>query len=183
MEEIKFVTLFPELESKITERQRNKTNLKTKKNFKKVPINILLYKEDFNFPRKKTELDFLKNKVKFYTPNITNNTKKIYNKTEFKYQNKMDTKNKFSRTVNIKKIIKNKENKPMIFKIFDKFDEVNKKYNEQTKYYNSLIKRGDNEGKAHINNFSNKLIKFPVLPKNNTKKHCSNVYQRIKSIQ
>jgi hypothetical protein len=36
----------------------------------------------------------------------------------------------------------NKENNTMVFKIFDKFDKVSRKYDEQTKFYNLLIKKG-----------------------------------------
>ena len=79
---------------------------------------------------------------------------------------------------------KSKENTPMVFKIFDKFDEISRKYDEQTKYYNQLIKKGDNNRKINIKTHSNKSPSFHmVLPKNNCKKRCSYVYKRIKEIQ
>ena len=75
------------------------------------------------------------------------------------------------------------EKKPLIYKIFDQFDEINRKYNEQTKYYDHFIKTGENNCKININRNTNNITRFPLLPKNNTKKHCSLVYQRIKSIE
>ena len=50
--------------------------------------------------------------------------------------------------------------------------------------YDHFIKTGENNRKFNINRNSNNMIKFPLLvPKNNTKKHCSSVYRRIKSIE
>ena len=70
MEEVKFVSLFPELNNKIINRtQQNKevkNIFKTKKNLKKVPINILLNNEDFNFQNKRVETDFFKKKLNFF---------------------------------------------------------------------------------------------------------------------
>ena len=182
MEEIKFVSLFPSL---------NKNNLRIQKNFnnnnlkKTIPINFLLIKNN-QYSSKKQEKDFLKNKVKFFSPNVTTNiNQKKHNKTDFNYpivKKHKDINNKISKTINRKRNPLYYESKPMIYKIFDKFDEINKKYNEHSKYYHSFIKEGDNNRKININRNINNLTTFPLLPKNNTKKYFSNVYQRIKTI-
>ena len=66
MEEVKFVSLFPELNNKyVNKTQQNKevrNIFKNKKNLKKVPINILLNNEDYNFQNKRVETDFFKKK-------------------------------------------------------------------------------------------------------------------------
>ena len=190
MEEVKFVSLFPELNNKyVNKTQQNKevkNIFKNKKNLKKVPINILLNNEDYNFQNKRVETDFFKKKIKFFSPETTNNTRKTPNKTNFfpNIEHKNRTHNKMDRTDNMRIVPQNKDNTPMVFKIFDKFDEISRKYDEQTKYYNLLIKKGDNIRKVHTKTHSNKSPSFHmVLPKNNCKKRCSYVYKRIKEIQ
>ena len=186
MEEIKFVSLFPSL---------NKNNVNTQNKIfknniikKRIPINFLLIK-DYSISKKKIETDFLKNRIKFFSPNITSNNKKNNNEhyvTDYNYSLNKKIKNKnnkLSKTVISKNNHLYTEKKPLIYKIFDQFDEINKKYNKQTKYYEHFIKTGENNGKININRNSNNIIRFPLLPKNNTKKHCSSVYQRIKSIE
>ena len=183
-EEIKFVSLFPLLNKKNIDEKRKRSfdQKKTK------PINILLCRNDFNSSKKRVETDFLKNRVKFFSPNITsNNNKKIENKTEFKVPNKYNKKgiynNKLLKTINIKNIPLYIEQKPLLYKIFDKFEEINKKYNEQTKYYNHFIKSGVNSRKIHTNNKIGNLTTFSLISKNNAKKQCNYIYKRIKSIQ
>ena len=190
MEEVKFVSLFPELNNKyINKTQQNKevkNIFKIKKNLKKVPINILLNNEDFNFQNKRVETDFFKKKNKFFSPETTNNTRKTPNKTNFfpNLEHKNRTYNRMGKNDNMRIAPKSKENTPMVFKIFDKFDEISRKYDEQTKYYNQLIKKGDNNRKINIKTHSNKSPSLHmVLPKNNCKKRCSYVYKRIKEIQ
>ena len=190
MEEIKFVSLFPELNKKYINKTRQnkevKNIFKIKKNLKKVPINILLNNEDFNFQNKRVETDFFKKKIKFFSPETTNNTRKTPNKTNFfpNIEHKNRTHNRMGKYDNMRIVPQKKSNTPMVFKIFDKFDEISRKYDEQTKYYNLLIKKGDNIRKVHTKTHSNKSPSFHmVLPKNNCKKRCSYVYKRIKEIQ
>ena len=182
MEEIKFVSLFPSLNKTDFHIQKIRNNYSLKKS---IPVNFLLIKKG-HFS-KKQETDFLKNKVKFFSPNTTsNNNKKKHNRTDFNYpiiKKHKEIYNIRAKTINKKKVPLYIETKPMIYKIFDKFDEVNKKYYEQTKYYNSFIKDGDNNRKLHINTQINNLTTFPLLPKNNTKKYFSKIYQRIKTIE
>ena len=186
MEEIKFVSLFPELNKRVINRtQQNKEVkkiLKNKKIIKKVPINILLNNEDFKLQHKRVETDFFKNKNKIFSLDTTINTRKT---NFFPYiENKSLSHRKMDRTNHNRNISMNKENNSEVFKIFDKFDKVSKKYDEQTKYYNLLIKKGDNIRKVHTKTHSNKSPSFHmVLPKNNCKKRCSYVYKRIKEIQ
>ena len=184
MEEVKFVSLFPLL---------NKKNIESKKKRsfdgkKTRPINLLLFRDDFNSSTKRLETDFLRNRVKFFSPNITTNTNNsIKNKIEFKSLNKFNIKgihnHKLSRTTNIKNIPLYVEQKPLLYKIFDKFEEVNKKYKEQTKYYNHFIKNGIISRKIHTNTNIDNLKTFSLLSKNNAKKQCSYIYKRIKSIK
>ena len=186
MEEIKFVSLFPSL---------NKNNLNTQNKIfknnlikKRIPINYLLIK-DYSISKKKIETDFLKNRIKFFSPNITSNNKNNKNEhyvTDFNYplnKKKKKKNNKLFKNVFSKNNPLYEEKKPIIYKIFEQFDEINRKYNEQTKYYEHFIKTGENNRKININRNSNNMIRYPLLPKNNTKKHCSSVYQRIKSIE
>lgn len=183
MEEIKFVSLFPSLNKNNLNLQKNSKNYSLKKS---IPINVLLIKKEKNTP-KNLENYFLKNRVKFFSPNITSNNKNInQNKTTFNYsiiKNHKQNHNKISRTINKKRFPLYIETKPMIYKIFDKFDEVNKRYHEHTKYYHYFIKNGDNNRKVHLSKNLNNLTTFPLLPKNNTKKYFSNVYQRVKTIE
>ena len=184
MEEIKFVSLFPELNKNNLNSQ--KTNLKNYIVKKRMPINLLLLKDEFNSSNKREDTDFLKKRVKFFSPIITPNSKKSINKTDFKFpiiKKKKEIHNKLSKTINTKKIPLYTEPKPAIFKIFDKLDEVNKKYNDQTKYYNHYNKNGDNSRKIHINRNLNNFTKFSLLSKNNVKKHYSYIYKRIKTIE
>ena len=188
MEEIKFASLFPLL-------NKNKKNLKKDKNItnnnakKRMPLSILLFRDDFNSSNKRLETDFLKNRVKFYSPIITpnnNNNQKDNLKFSFKYpviNNKKEIHSKLSKTMNIKKVPLYRETKPMIYKIFDKFKEINKKYEEQTRYYDNFITKGDNTRKIHINRNLDNYTTFSLLPKSNVKKHCSYAYKRIKAIQ
>ena len=184
MEEIKFVSLFPSL---------NKNNVNTQSKIfknniikKRIPINFLLIK-DYSISKRKIETDFLKNRIKFCSPNT--NYKKSNNEhyvTDYNYslnEKKKNKINKLSKTVISKNNRLYTEKKPLIYKIFDQFDEINRKYNEQTKYYDHFIKAGESNCKININRNSNNITRFPLLPKNNTKKHCSSVYQRIKSIE
>ena len=194
MSKIKFVSLFPELnKNNINEITHNK--IQRKKNFtnykdnKSIPISVLLFRDDFNYSNKRLESEFLKNKVKFFSPYTTSNTQmKIQNKTDFKYpiiNNKKKTCNKLTKNINKKNIPLYKESKPMIYKIFDKFDEINEKYKKQNKYYNHYIKNEDNNRKITINKNKNRLNNLTsfLLTKNNSKKYCSYVYRRIKSIE
>ena len=186
MEEVKFVSLFPELNNrKINKTQQNKEVkklCKNKKIIKKVPINILLNNEDFKLQNKRVETDFFKNKNKIFSLDTTINTRKT---NFFPYiENKSQSHRKLDRTEQMRNNPMNKENNTMVFKIFDKFDKVSRKYDEQTKFYNLLIKKGDNNGKIHIKAYSNISPSFHMLPpKNNCKKRCSFVYKRIKKIQ
>ena len=194
MSEIKFVSLFPELnKNNIKEITQNKflkkKNITNYKDNKSIPISVLLFRDDYNYSNKRLETEFLKNKVKFFSPNTTsNNQMKIKNKTDFKYpviNNKRKTYNKLIKNINKKNIPLYTESKPMIYKIFDKFDEVNEKYKQQTKYYNHYIKSGDNNRKITINKNKNRLNNLTsfLLTNNNAKKYCSYVYRRIKSIE
>ena len=188
MEEIKFVSLFPLLNKSIKNHKKEK-NIKNIKIKRRMPISILLFRDEFNSSNKRVETDFLKNRVKFFSPNIT--TKNSNNQTdtiknECKYptiHNKKQMHNKLSKTINVKKIPLYRETKPIIYKIFDKFKEINKRYEEQTKYYDNFIKNGDNNRKININRNVNNYTTFSLLPKSNTKKHCSCAYKRIKAIQ
>ncbi len=188
MEEVKFVSLFPELNNRIINKTQQNNEAKIKKLFKnkkiikKVPINILLNNEDFKLQNKRVETDFFKNKNKIFSLDTTINTRK----TNFVpyIEKKSNSHRKMERTDHMRNIPMNNENNSMVFKIFDKFDKVNRKYDEQTKYYNLLIKKGDNNGKIHIKAHSNISPSFHMLPiKNNCKKRCSFVYKRIKKIQ
>ena len=194
MSEIKFVSLFPELnKNNIKEITQNKflkkKNITNYKDNKSIPISVLLFRDDYNYSNKRLETEFLKNKVKFFSPNTTsNNQMKVKNKTDFKYpviNNKRKTYNKLIKNINKKNIPLYTESKPMIYKIFDKFDEVNEKYKQQTKYYNHYIKSGDNNRKITINKNKNRLNNLTsfLLTNNNAKKYCSYVYRRIKSIE
>ena len=189
MDEMKFVSLFPELNKNNINKIQNKTIINNYKDKKSLPINILLFKNDFNSSNERLETEFLKNKIKFFSHNITPNKQKNFrNKTDFKYpviNKKKKTKKILSKTVNIKNIPLYKESKPIIYRIFDKLDEVNKKYKEQTKYYNHFIKNEDNHRKFNINSTNTNLrnLKSYLLNKNNSKKYCSYVYRRIKKIE
>ena len=194
MEEIKFATLFPELSL------NNKNNKKKKvvqnqkfyhKNHqekKSRPINLLLYKDDIHKSNKRLETEFLKNKVKFFSPDITIETKKKFqNTTDFKYPNinqRRKIHKTLSKTVNTKINPLYIESKPIIFKMFDKFDEADKRYIQQTKYYNHYNKTGDGR-KFNINNIihTNSIASFLLYPKKTNKKYYSHVYRRIKAIE
>ena len=144
MEEVKFVSLFPELNNrKINKTQQNKEVkklCKNKKIIKKVPINILLNNEDFKLQNKRVETDFFKNKNKIFSLDTTINTRKT---NFFPYiENQSQSHRKLDRTEQMRNNPMNKENNTMVFKIFDKFDKVSRKYDEQTKFYNLLIKKG-----------------------------------------
>ena len=188
MEEIKFVSLFPLLNKSVKNHKKEK-NFKNTQLKRRMPISILLFRDEFNSSNKRVETDFLKNRVKFFSPNIT--TKNSNNQTdtiknEYKYptiHNKKQMHNKLSKTINVKKIPLYRETKPIIYKIFDKFKEINKRYEEQTKYYDNFNKNGDNNRKININRNINNYTTFSLLPKSNTKKHCSCAYKRIKAIQ
>ena len=192
-EEIKFATLFPEL-SINNKNNRKKRLIPNQKYFinheskKSLPINLLLYKEDFNNSKKRLETEFLKNKVKFFSPNLTiDNKMKFQNKTDFNYpmiNKRKKVHSKLSKTVNTKITPLYKESKPIVFKIFDKFDEADKKYIQQTNYYNHYNKTGDNR-KLNINNIihTNSLASYSLYPKKKNKKYYSHVYRRIKAIE
>ncbi len=187
MEEVKFVSVFPELNNKIinktTQNREVKNFLKTKKIIKKVPINILLNSEHFNLQNKRVETDFFKNKNKLFSMDTTINTRKS---NFFPYIEKKNLSHrKFGNSENTRNINMEKENTSMVYKMFDKFDKVSRKYDEHTKYYNLLIKKGyDNNRKMHIKAYSNISPSFHMIhPKNNCKKRCSFIYKKIKKIQ
>ena len=186
MEEIKFASLFPLLNKNIKNmRKKNTINNNAKK---RMPLSILLFRDDFNSSNKRLETDFLKNRVKFYSPIITpnNSNQKENLNFDFKYpviNNKKEIHNKLSKTMNVKKVPLYRETKPMIYKIFDKFKEINQKYEDQTRYYDNFIKKGDNTRKVHINGNLDNYTTFSLLPKSNAKKHCSYAYKRIKAIE
>ena len=145
MEEIKFVSLFPSL---------NKNNVNTQNKIfknniikKRIPINFLLIK-DYSISKKKIETDFLKNRIKFFSPNITSNNKKNNNEhyvTDYNYSLNKKIKNKnnkLSKTVISKNNHLYTEKKPLIYKIFDQFDEINKNTTSRQNIMNILLKLG-----------------------------------------
>ena len=70
----------------------------------------------------------------------------------------------------------------MIFDIFDKFNEINKKFHENTKYYDSIVKIGDKYNRFH-NEYARKYNNVFLISQKNYRKNCSMLYNRIKSIQ
>ena len=191
MEEIKFASVFPVLNKNTSpSHSKDKKYLKTNIIRKRIPLYLLLSRENCNSFNKKTEADFLQNRVKFFTKyhneiSPTNNKKIHINKNlNLKFiSNRNGPFNKLTKTVNIKKTKILTQKKPLIYEILDKFDEVNEKYKEQTRYYENFIKKGDNNMKVHINQHFEGLKNLPLLPKNNSKKQFTYVFNRIKEIQ
>lgn len=180
--------LFP----KIKQKRRNiktqpyKTDYQIRKNIKKIPLNTLYFNEKNNniYANKCLETEFLKNKTQFYKPKRTSKDLLFYNSKEKKIpniENKLNAFERFTLTDNcVKRLYK--ENKPFVISIFEQFEELNKKFIEQTKYYNKAIKNGD-KFQRFRNEYSKGLKGTLCLTKPNNKRNYSNIYQRIKALK
>lgn len=158
---------------KIHNKNKQKYNSLTKK-MKVVPVNFLL--KDNPFHLKNELLNFYNNKD--YIKTQQNEFPLIYNGYTYK-----NSRPKFN-TVNNLYIDNNlyEPHKPAAFVILDQFDEIDKQFHQNTKYYEALVKSGDKSNRFH-NKYSKNLNSTFLTTKKNYGKQCSTIYNRIKSMK
>ena len=187
MSTIKFTSIF---HSKWDKNFKPETCYKPAKNLKKLPLNIL-YTDSFSdnekiFNKFETNIDYNK-KPKIDSASRTQQTDSS-NKYITKYKQKFPlisnrTKSeKLMKKNSIKKYSLYVEKKPAVFDIFDKFNEIDKKFNENTKYYDSMVKKGDKYNSFH-KEYTKEYNNIFLVSKKNYRKNCAMLYNRIKSIQ
>jgi len=146
-----------------------------------IPVASLLFSSRLKLPG---NINKMKNKINLFYP------KSI----DTHYKTKISNKRYFASTTNDHNITKNNkiyhsiENSPfhspknsLIFQILEKFDEIDKKFSQQTRYYNLWNRKLGKHFKIH----SDYIDKSPskTLFENNCQKYTTYVFRRIKNIQ
>ena len=187
MDAVKFTSIF---HTKWDKNFKPETSYKPAKNLKKLPLSILCtdsFLENEKISNKfETNIDYNK-KPKMYDAlktrqNETSNKYMMKYKKSFPLIQNRTKSQKMVKKNNLKKNSLYVERKPAIFDIFDKFNEINKKFYENTKYYDSMVKKGDKYNRFH-NEYNKEYNNVFLISKKKYRKNCSLLYNRIKSIQ